>query len=150
MLKGSIKQLSPGCADGWYQLRAKGYLAAGLYWADENGPLPNWTSLAHFPIEPNGVGIYHMTGGRAVPAEATHVSLNCQSGCVERDHRGNLYINAGSIRPTTLKPEEPLQPSCWTEGNAVKLELGSDQIQVIGVCLKTGKYISRGYYRFLR
>lgn len=382
-MEGTIKQLCPGYADGFYQLKARGFLAASLYWADENGPLPNWTSFAHFPIEPNGVGSYHMTGGRAVPDEATHVlmkavssdletisavlvpipmpgnlppkepvqrflvlsdlhlsskpwqirkalsmgkewdgvlipgditndgtpeqfmrfwqcvtevipqtpvfavagnhdypvlplpqicqgigdypalqqalldraanlgischadssgaycailgdteifglnavthwrkfrfpesaqlewlanrlnhsraknriilchaplanhrpyhqpgdppylhldkklqgildsqrdilflsghthvSLNCQSGCIERDSIGNLYINTGSIRPTTLKPEQPLQPSSWTEGNAIELEIRESHICVKGISIKTGQYISRGYYRF--
>ena len=78
----------------------------------------------------------------------THVSPNCQSGCIERDSIGNLYINTGSIRPTTLKPEEPLQPASWTEGNAIELEIGKTHICVKGISIKTGQYISRGYYRF--
>ena len=78
----------------------------------------------------------------------THVSLNCSMGCVERDGNGNLYINAGSIHPTALKPDEPLQPSSWTEGNVLRLELGPGGITVTGLSLRTGKKISRGYYRF--
>lgn len=80
----------------------------------------------------------------------THVSPNCQSGCIERDLTGNLYINAGSIRPTTLKPEESLQPSSWTEGNVMELEIGEAHICVRGISIKTGLSISRGYYRFLK
>ena len=382
-MEGTIKQTYPGCADGWYRLKAKGCIAACIYWADQYGMLPDWTPIACFPIGPNGIGSYQMTGGRAVPAEATHLlmravsadltsvkealvpipmagsppaeepaqrflvlsdlhlsskpwqirkalslgkdcdgilipgditndgtpeqlalfwqcvteavpqtpvftvsgnhdypifplpqiqegtwdypalqqklldrvgilgavcstdcsgayaavlgnteilglnaathwrrfrfpesaqlkwlagrlkdsrathriilchaplathrpnrgakdppylhrnqtlqqimdsqknvlflsghthfSLNCQAGCVERDKVGNLYINAGSIHPTTLKPEEPLQPSCWVEGNAVELFIQQTEITVTGISIPSGKRISRGYYRF--
>lgn len=78
----------------------------------------------------------------------THVSMNCREGCVERDDRNHVYINAGSIRPTTLKPEEPLQPECWTEGNVVELLLREDGIRIRGISVKDGGSISRGYYRF--
>ena len=79
----------------------------------------------------------------------THVSLNCSMGCVERDGNGNLYINAGAIHPTALKPDETLQPSSWTEGNVLRLELGPGGITVTGLSLRTGKKISRGYYFLL-
>lgn len=77
----------------------------------------------------------------------THVSMSCSCGCVDRDEGGNVYVNAGSIRPTALKPDEPLQPECWTEGNVVELVIGEHQITVTGISLKTGQKISRGHYR---
>lgn len=382
-MEGTIKQTYPGCADGWYRLKAKGCIAACVYWADQDGLLPGWTPIAYFPIGPNGIGMYRMTGGRAVPAEATHllmravcadlssteevlvpipvaenlpgekpaqrflvlsdlhlnnkpwqirralslgkdcdgilipgditndgtpeqfarfwqcitetiprtpvfavagnhdypifplpqiqqgigdyptlqrklldraanlgnvcsmdcsgayaavlgnteilglnaathwrrlrfpesrqlewlssqlrnshakhriilchaplaahrpnrraedppylhpnqllqqimdsqknvlflsghthVSLNCRTGCAERDRFGNFYINAGSIHPTTLPQEEPLQPSAWAEGNAVEMRIGQTEITVTGISIPSGKRISRGYYRF--
>lgn len=87
----------------------------------------------------------------------THVSLNCREGCVERDvqykrnqqdKRDNIYINAGSIRPTALKSDEFLQPECWTEGNVVELLLEQECITVTGISVKTGQRIARGHYRF--
>lgn len=78
----------------------------------------------------------------------THYSMNCREGCVEMAERSHLYINAGSIRPTALKPDEPLQPECWTEGNVVELLVGRDRITVIGISMKTGQRIARGHYSF--
>ena len=44
-------------------------------------------------VDVQGPGIAFLSGH-------THVSLNCREGCAQLDARGNLYINAGSIRPT--------------------------------------------------
>ena len=68
-----INQRIPGCADGNYHVKANGCIVASLHWADENGALPDWQPLAYLPIETNGVGMYKMVGGRAVPKDATHV-----------------------------------------------------------------------------
>ena len=68
----TINQRMPGSADGNYCVKAKGCIAASLHWADENGTLSEWQPFAYFPIEPNGVGMYQMEGGRAIPEEATH------------------------------------------------------------------------------
>lgn len=78
----------------------------------------------------------------------THVSMSCSCGCVDRDDNGNIYVNAGSIRPTTLKPDVPLQPECWTEGNVVELLVGENQTTITGISMKTGQKISRGHYVF--
>lgn len=79
----------------------------------------------------------------------THVSMNCRQGCVDWDDLGNLYLNAGSIRPTTLKPDELLQPESWTEGNVAELLIGENQITVTGISMKTGQRIARGHYRLI-
>lgn len=78
----------------------------------------------------------------------THYSMNCREGCVEMAEREHLYINAGSIRPTALKPDEPLQPECWTDGNVVELVIGETQTTVTGVSMKTRQRIARGHYCF--
>lgn len=78
----------------------------------------------------------------------THYSMNCREGCAEMTERGHLYINAGSIRPTALKPDEHLQPECWTEGNVVQLLTGETRTTVTGISMKTGQKISRGFYSF--
>lgn len=66
-MEGTIKQTYPGCADGWYRIKAKGCIATCMYWADQYGLIPDWTPVGYFPIGPNGIGAYRMTGGRAVP-----------------------------------------------------------------------------------
>lgn len=78
----------------------------------------------------------------------THYFMNCHEGCVEMAERNHLYINAGSIRPTALKPDELLQPECWTEGNVVELLIGENWTTVTGISIKTGQKIARGHYCF--
>ena len=79
----------------------------------------------------------------------THVSMSCSCGCVDRDEFGNIYVNAGSIRPTALKPDVPLQPECWTEGNVVELLIGENQATITGISMKAEQKIARGYYLFM-
>lgn len=72
-LSVSVKLQTPGLADGIYKVKKKGALAASLYWADQDGALKDWSSIACIPISPYGQGEFRFTGGRAVPPEATHV-----------------------------------------------------------------------------
>ncbi len=79
----------------------------------------------------------------------THISMNCPAGCVETDReRSILYINGGSVRATALKPEEPLRPKEWTEGNMLWLDLAPGRAEITAVSLVSGKRVARGYYRF--
>lgn len=68
-----------GCADGIYTVKSKTSMAAALYWATENGPLEGWSSFAVIPIA-EGKGSFHFTGGRSIPASATHVYARGISG----------------------------------------------------------------------
>jgi len=45
----TIRQTNLPTADGVYTVKASGYIAASLCWADENGRLPNWTAFAYLP-----------------------------------------------------------------------------------------------------
>ena len=74
--------------------------------------------------------------------------MSCSCGCVDQDANGNIYVNAGSIRPTALKPDVPLQPECWTEGNVAELLVGEHHTTVTGISIKTGQKIARGHYIF--
>ncbi len=79
----------------------------------------------------------------------THISMNCLTGCVETDReRRILYVNGGSVRTTTLKPEEPLRPREWTDGNMLWLDLTPSQAEITAASLVSGRRIDRGYYRF--
>ncbi len=79
----------------------------------------------------------------------THISMNCPAGCVETDReRSILYVNGGSVRATALKPEEPLRPKEWTDGNMLWLDLAPGRAEITAVSLASGKRIARGYYRF--
>lgn len=90
-MKLEISLGAAGCADGTYRIRAKGHIAAVLYWANGQGALPDWTPFAYVPIVPDGVGLFRFVGGRAIPAEATHVL-------------------ARAVRPNLTETEEILQP----------------------------------------
>ena len=72
--------------------------------------------------------------------------MNCLNGCVEKDERGNIHINAGSIRPTMLKLEELLQPEEWTNGNGIELNIHSDFVKITGFSTKTARRYSRSNY----
>lgn len=76
-LKLQIKFKIPGFADCDIEIHANGFLVAALYWANQDGPLPGWSSLAVFPIAPSGNGKYRIEGHRAIPQEATHVYAKC-------------------------------------------------------------------------
>ena len=79
----------------------------------------------------------------------THVSMESPVGCVECDIlRNNIYINDGSIRPTTLLTEEGLPEAEPADGNVVELLIGENQTTVTGIYMKTGQRIARGHYCF--
>lgn len=101
----TINQRISGCADGHYNVKAKGCIVASLHWADENGALPDWQPFAYFPIEPNGVGVYKMEGGRAVPKEATHVLARA----VSADFASVEEVLAPIPKMAERTTEEPMQ-----------------------------------------
>lgn len=61
----------------------------------------------------------------------THVSMESPMGCVEHDEvLNNIYINDGSIRPTTLLTEEGLPEAEPAGGNIVELEIAGTIITI--------------------
>ena len=58
MIRLQVQWDDPAIADGLYTIHAAGALMAGLWWADENGPLPDWTVFAFVPIDPSGRGVF--------------------------------------------------------------------------------------------
>ncbi len=80
----------------------------------------------------------------------THLSPSLDSGVVFRDkERNNIYINCGSIRPTELGHEGLLAPKDWVDGNNVELTITKKKVEIKMKQIHGGKYISRGYYKFL-
>ena len=67
----------PGCAEGRYTVKAKGFIIAILYWGDSDGMLSGWGSFAYVPIDPYGNGSFYFEGSRAIPDEATTVFARC-------------------------------------------------------------------------
>lgn len=72
-LKVQLRFKTTEYADMDITVSARGFLAAVLYWANADGPLPGWSSFAAVPIEPSGSARYCFGGHRAVPPGATHV-----------------------------------------------------------------------------
>jgi len=79
----------------------------------------------------------------------THVSMESSVDCVDLDlNRNNIYINDGSIRPTTKLTEDGLSEAEPADGNVVELLACGNQITVTGISVKTGQQIARGHYCF--
>lgn len=90
-MKLQVKFKKPGFADCDIEVQAKGFLAASVYWADKNGPLPERSSLAVFPINPSGTGSYSFDGHRAIPIAATHLCAKCISSDF------NVFLLTGNL-----------------------------------------------------
>lgn len=79
----------------------------------------------------------------------THVSMESPVRCVEYDGmHHNLYINDGSIRPTTKLTEDGLPEAEPADGNVVELLVEKQQIVVTGISVKNGKKIAGWHYCF--
>lgn len=69
----------PGCAQGKYTLKARGFFLAVLSWGTAAGPLPEWGPFGYVPIDPAGNGSFFFSGMRSIPLAATHVWAKCVS-----------------------------------------------------------------------
>ena len=79
----------------------------------------------------------------------THVSMESPVNCVEYDGtHHNLYINDGSIRPTTRLTEDGLPEAEPADGNVVELLLEEQLTTVTGISMTTGQKIAGVSYRF--
>ena len=77
----------------------------------------------------------------------THVSMESMVNCVEYDEaHHNLYINDGSIRPTTKLTADGLPEAEPADGNVVELLVSENQISVTGISMKTEQRIFGGHY----
>lgn len=67
----------PGCAQGKYIVKAKGFILAVLCWGGNDGPFDHWGPFAYVPIDPAGNGAFFFSGKRGIPKDATHVWARC-------------------------------------------------------------------------
>lgn len=80
----------------------------------------------------------------------THISMESPASCVEHDRvQNNIYINDGSIRPTTLLTEDGHPEEQAADGNVVELLMEESQISIIAISTKTGQPILGRQYHFL-
>ncbi len=77
MIKLQTGLIWPGCAQGKYIVKAKGYFLAVLRWGTADKPFNGWSPFLYVPIAPAGNGTFFFPGRRAIPREATHVWAHC-------------------------------------------------------------------------
>lgn len=97
MAKLQISLIWPGCAQGKYILKAKGFILAVLSWGNIEGQLAGWGSFAYVPIDPAGNGSFFFPGKRGIPPGATHVWAKC----ISHDFKGEEDISV-EIAPRFL------------------------------------------------
>ena len=79
----------------------------------------------------------------------THVSMESPVKCVQQnENHNNIYINCGSIRPTTKLTVEGFPEAEPADGNVVELLIDEKEVVVTGISVKTGQKIARGHYAF--
>ena len=64
---------TPGFADGVYRVRAKGFLAAALWWAAAGKALADWSAFAYISVAPSGDGVFPFPRERALPPGGTPI-----------------------------------------------------------------------------
>lgn len=114
-MKLTVHFEKPGCADGIYQIRGRGYLAAELFWSNENGILEDYTAFACIPLGLGGEGVFHFRGGRAIPPEASSVTARAVDGSLTRWEEASTPIPmdfrrfAGRVERKAQTAEENVQ-----------------------------------------
>lgn len=79
----------------------------------------------------------------------THVSMESPVNCVEHDTaRNNIYINDGSIRPTTKLTADGLPEAESADGNVVELLINENQVMATVFSTKTGLCHDNGQFGF--
>lgn len=77
----------------------------------------------------------------------THISMESPALCVEHDEaQNNIYINDGSIRPTTLLTEDGRPEENAADGNVVELLMEENRTKITAISAKTGGEISHAEY----
>lgn len=81
----------------------------------------------------------------------THVSMESAIPCVEyEENRNHIYINDGSIRPTTLLQQDGRPAQKPADGNVVELLLEGNQLALTTYSTKTAEPLPEIHYRFFR
>lgn len=72
----------------------------------------------------------------------THISMESPTLCVEHDEaRNNIYLNDGSVRPTTLLTADGYPEEKAADGNVVQLVIDGNQIKITAISTRTGQPI---------
>ena len=80
----------------------------------------------------------------------THISMESPVNCVEHDEARNIiYLNDGSIRPTTLLTADGYPGEKAADGNVVELLMDENRIKITAISTRTGQPILERRYHFL-
>lgn len=77
MIRIQTSLIWPGCAQGKYTAKAKGFILTVLRWGNVEAPLDDWSPFAYVPVDPAGNGIFSFSGKRGIPVDASHVWARC-------------------------------------------------------------------------
>lgn len=77
MIKLQTHLIWPGCAQGNYIVKARGFILAVLRWGNGDEPFHDWGPFAYVPIDPAGNGSFFFSGKRGIPRGASHVWARC-------------------------------------------------------------------------
>ena len=102
MARLQIDLIRQGCAQGKYNIKARGCILAVLSWGTADGPLADWSPFAYVPIDPSGNGSVFFPGMRSIPHGVTHVWARC----ISHDFREAMEISA-EIAPRFQPPSSP-------------------------------------------
>ena len=114
MIRVKTGLIRPGCAQGRYLIQARGFMLAALRWGNAQGPLEQWGMLAYVPIDPAGNGSFFFSGGRAIPAGATHVWARCYTHGLTAFEDAAAEIPERFILPDAF-PEDALRFSALSD-----------------------------------
>lgn len=79
----------------------------------------------------------------------THYSPNNLQGNVDYDEKRNsIYIDDGSVCPTTYKSDEASAPKEWTDGVVAEITIDENGLEINYNALHLNKNFERGHYRF--
>jgi hypothetical protein len=97
MAKLQISLIWPGCAQGKYTIKAKGFILAVLRWGNVEGPLEECDPIGYMPIDPAGNGSFFFPGGRGIPPGATHVWARCVSHDFKELYGDGSFVSVPSV-----------------------------------------------------
>lgn len=109
MIKLKVNLKRQGCAEGYYTVRAKGFILAILNWGNEHGILEDWGAFAYVPVDPAGNGSFYFSGSRGIPRGATHVYAHCISSDFSHHEDTAVNIPAKFLRDSYISDSKNAQ-----------------------------------------
>ena len=114
MISVDINLIRPGNAEGWYAVRAKGYILSVLFWGDAQGASEDWSPFAYVPIDPAGNGEFYFSGNRGIPRGMTHVWAKVYTEDFSSFEWFSAMIS-GRFLPEDETPVKPVRFSVLTD-----------------------------------